>query len=124
MYAPMPVLVVDDTAPFREMISAVLAPRGHRITTAANGREALSRLRLAAEPHVVLLDLVMPVLDGIAVHRAVQADEDLRSAGHRIIFMSSSARLMAPDVPLADGRLAKPFTRQQLIATVVAVTSA
>jgi CheY-like chemotaxis protein len=121
MYTPMPVLIVDDTAPFREMISSVLARRGHRITTAADGREALRRLHMAAEPHLVLLDLVMPVLDGIGVYRAIQADAELRGAGHRVILMSSSTRLTAPDVPPADGHLPKPFTRQQLITAVEAV---
>src|SRR5215467_3091523 len=65
MSALAPILAVDDSAPMREMIVAVLAPRGHRVATAANGREALDRLNAAVEPYIVLLDLVMPILDGI-----------------------------------------------------------
>jgi CheY-like chemotaxis protein len=122
MYAPRPVLVVDDTGPFREMISAILVPRGYRVMTAVNGREALSRLRLAAEPHLILLDIVMPVLDGVGVCTEIRMDRELSAAGHRIILMSTSDRLSAPDIPPTEGRLVKPFTRQQLISAVEAVT--
>jgi CheY-like chemotaxis protein len=120
MYAPRPILVVDDTAPFREMIASTLAPRGYRVSTAANGQEGLSRLRAAAEPHLVLLDIVMPVLDGIGLCAAIHADKDLSEFGHRILLMSSADRLSAPDVPPSVGKLVKPFTRQQLIAAVTA----
>lgn len=116
-----PVLAVDDSAPIREMIMSVLAPRGYRVATAADGREALRRLRAAVEPHVVLLDIVMPLLDGIAVCQEIQRDDHLTTAGHKIILMSSTRRLSAPDIPMTSGQLVKPFTRQQLIAAVESV---
>ncbi len=118
MSALEPILAVDDSAPIREMIVSVLAPRGHRVATAANGREALQRLRAAIEPHVVLLDIVMPLLDGLGLCHEIQQDEQLRSAGHKIILMSSTVRLSAPDIPATAGQLVKPFTRQQLIMAV------
>jgi CheY-like chemotaxis protein len=121
MPAPEPILAVDDSAPIREMIVSVLAPRGYRVTTAANGREALHRLRAAVEPHIVLLDIVMPLLDGLGLCQQIEQDEQLRGAGHKIILMSSTVRLSAPDIPPTAGQLVKPFTRQQLIATVEAM---
>jgi CheY-like chemotaxis protein len=121
MYALDPVLVVDDTAPYRDMVRVTLTARGYRVGVAADGREGLMRLRAAVEPHIVLLDIVMPVLDGIGLWREVQADPDLRAAGHRVILMSSSVRLSQADVPATDGRLLKPFTKQQLIDAVAAV---
>jgi CheY-like chemotaxis protein len=121
MYAPGPILVVDDTAPFRELVRTTLAPRGYRVSGAANGREALARLQAAVEPHIVLLDIVMPVLDGIGLWREMQADPEVSAAGHCIILMSSPGRLSQPDVPQTHGRLAKPFSRQELIAAVEAV---
>lgn len=121
MGAPEPILAVDDSAPIREMIVAVLGPRGYRIATAANGREALQRLRTAPEPCVVLLDIVMPLLDGLGVCEAVQRDDELREMGHKIILMSTTVRLAAPDIPATAGQLVKPFTRQQLIGAVEAV---
>lgn len=115
-----PVLAVDDSAPIREMVATVLAPRGYRVHTAADGREALARLRLAVEPYVILLDIVMPVLDGLGVCAEIARDTHLRAASHRVILMSSSLRLASPDVPVTAGQLAKPFTRQQLIAAIEA----
>lgn len=120
MSALQPILAVDDSAPIREMIISVLRPRGYRVATAANGREALQRLQAAVEPHVVLLDVVMPLLDGPGFCEELAHDENLRAAGHKIILMSSTVRLSAPDVPVTTGQLIKPFTRQQLIAAVEA----
>lgn len=113
-----PILAVDDSAPIREMIIAVLAPRGYRVATAANGKEALLRLRTAAEPYVVLLDIVMPLLDGLGVCEQIALDPQLSTAGHKIILMSSTVRLSAPGIPTTAGQLIKPFTRQQLISAV------
>ncbi len=121
MGAREPILAVDDSAPIREMIVAVLAPRGYRVATAANGREALQRLRAAPEPYVVLLDIVMPLLDGLAVCEQMDQDPELSAAGHKIILMSSTVRLSAPSIPATAGQLVKPFTRQQLIEAVEAI---
>ncbi len=118
MSALAPILAVDDSASIREMILAVLAPRGLRIVTAGDGREALERLRAAVAPHVILLDIVMPVMDGLQLCAAIAADEQLRAAGHQIILMSSTVRLSGPDIPVVAGYLNKPFTRLQLIEAV------
>ena len=118
MSAPEPVLVVDDSAPIREMIVSILSARGHHVATAANGREALQRLRTTVEPHVICLDIVMPLLDGLGFVREVERDDNLKSMGHKIILMSSTVRLSAPDIPVTAGQLVKPFSRQQLIAAV------
>ena len=67
-----PILAVDDSAPIREMIVSVLAPRGYHVLTACDGREALDKLRLVAEPHIILLDVVMPGLDGPTVIREIE----------------------------------------------------
>jgi len=121
MAASEPILAVDDSAPIREMIATILTPRGYRVTTASDGREALQRLKLAAEPYVVLLDIVMPLLDGIGLCQEIEQEDDLRQAGHKIILMSSTVRLAAPDIPPTAGQLVKPFTRQQLIEALEAV---
>jgi len=120
MVAPEPIIAVDDSAPIREMIVSVLKPHGHHVITATNGQEALLRLRGVGEPHVVLLDIVMPVLDGIAVCRELEEDLTLKAAGHKVILMSSTVRLSSPDIPVTAGQLIKPFSRQQLLYAVAA----
>lgn len=118
MPGAQPVLVVDDTSSFREMVTKTLTRRGYRVTSATNGLEALDLLRNAFEPYIVLLDLVMPVLDGTGVLREIEADPDLAHAGHRIIIMSSTPQLAAQYANAIRARLAKPFTPGQLIAIV------
>ena len=100
---------------------SVLRPRGYRVLSAANGRDALQRLREAEEPYVVLLDVVMPVVDGIGVWREIQSDPQLLDKDHRVILMSSTIRLTAPDIPATHGQLVKPFTRQELLMAIEAV---
>jgi CheY-like chemotaxis protein len=58
------ILVVDDDADIREVLSEVLVENGYRALTAANGVEALHLLRNGSRPCMVLLDLMMPVMDG------------------------------------------------------------
>ena len=120
MPAPEPILAVDDSAPIREMIVSVLKPHGHHVITATNGQEALLRLEAVHEPYIVLLDIVMPVLDGVAVVHAMAENPELREVGHKVILMSSTVRLSALDIPITAGQLVKPFSRQQLLDAVAA----
>jgi CheY-like chemotaxis protein len=114
----IPILAVDDSASIREMIVAVLAPRGYHVLTAADGCAALEVLRSATETYIVLLDVVMPGMDGPEVVRELARDSALRSANHRVVLMSSPLRLTARDIPATMEQLAKPFTRQQLVELV------
>lgn len=113
-----PILAVDDSAPIREMILSVLVPKGYRVVTAADGRDALERLREIGEPCLILLDVVMPLLDGIAVTQEIERDAELRELHHKIVLMSSSVRITQPDIPTTAGQLVKPFTRTQLLEVV------
>jgi CheY-like chemotaxis protein len=71
------VLVVDDDPVTRQMLSGTLDDRGHRVTTAEDGRRALDLLR-SERFDVVLLDVLMPQLNGYEVLEQMKADEDLR----------------------------------------------
>jgi CheY-like chemotaxis protein len=66
------VLVVDDQAEGREAVSRFLAVRGRRLTAAANGEEALERL-VTDRPHVMIVDVRMPNLDGVGLLEARRA---------------------------------------------------
>src|SRR5215831_21358888 len=108
MAQPTTVLIVDDEAAIRKMLVEVLSLEGIPTETAVNGREALDMLEKSG-PRVVLLDLLMPVIDGRGVIAALRESPSER-AKHRIILMSALGTLeTARDVD-ADGRLVKPFT--------------
>jgi len=76
---PGPVLVVDDDEATREMLRYLVASTGCSVVTAANGREALDYLRRALQPCLILLDLMMPVMDGCALDQELAADARLSS---------------------------------------------
>ena len=77
---PGRILVVDDTAFNRQLLARLLRRIGHEPVEAKDGREALDRLRDAREPpiDVILLDIVMPEMDGYAVLAALRDDSALR----------------------------------------------
>jgi len=101
------VLVVDDDADIREFLSAFLSFQGYEVTTAANGAEALRQLHLA-KPCVILLDLMMPVMDGVEFRRRQRALEE----GADIPVLCLSAKYDAREIASAlgmDACLLKPF---------------
>jgi CheY-like chemotaxis protein len=62
-----PILIVDDDVDIREILAETLGDRGFEVVAAANGREAIALvLSMAAPPSIILLDLMMPVMDGYA----------------------------------------------------------
>src|SRR3954447_3035385 len=72
------ILVVDDDPINRRLLARALDALGHTVVTASNGLEALEVLRVQ-EPDVVLLDIVMPEMDGVAVLERIKADPQLRA---------------------------------------------
>lgn len=71
-------LVVEDARDTRESLPLLLEMRGYHVVVASDGREALGCLRdKGLRPHVVLLDLVMPGMDGVSLHEQMVADAEL-----------------------------------------------
>lgn len=100
-------MVVDDEFGINEVLEILLAGEGHSVVTAHNGRAALARLA-ERRPDAVLLDYMMPLLDGVGVMRAMQAQPDW--AGVPVVFMSSLPEAAVRDhVSGYAGFLHKPF---------------
>ena len=72
-----PVLIVEDDADLREMMAQLLTLEGFKAATVSNGREALQYLEGGEAPDVILLDLMMPVMDGWEFRRHQRADPEL-----------------------------------------------
>jgi CheY-like chemotaxis protein len=107
------VLIVDDDPAIRKMLVEVLSLEGYPTETAVNGREALEILAKSG-PRVVLLDLLMPEVDGRGVMAALSAQPEEREK-HRIILVSAWTYLEQSRDLEADGTLAKPFHVNQLL---------
>ena len=122
MNSPMrSVLVVDDDAHIREVIAFALRRAGFEVATANDGVAALRRIEQEA-PELVILDILMPELDGLEVCRAVRAGPPHRR--HMpILFLSSKDdevdRIVGLEIG-ADDYIGKPFSPRELVARVKA----
>lgn len=116
------ILLVDDDPSVRQVVSEMLRQAGHDVTPAENGRVALAQLRERTFD-LVITDLIMPEQEGIETIAEIRRHEP----NMRIIAMSGGGRLGPGDYLEtarylgADATLAKPFGRQELIATVDAL---
>ena len=109
------VLVVEDDLGTAEAIAAILGDEGYTVDLVANGREALARIA-QTRPDVILLDMMMPVMDGPETSRALQADR--RTRGIPVIVMTVSNQLIPRlEIPRA-GVIVKPFVLEELLETV------
>jgi two-component system, chemotaxis family, chemotaxis protein CheY len=104
-------LIVDDEREIRESLEEFFQEEGFAVTTAANGAEALARLAEEA-PCVVLLDLLMPVVSGNEVYRAMQQEPRLTNVP--VIVMTSDPS-RAPSGLLI---MKKPMNLSRLLSTV------
>jgi len=116
------ILIVDDDPYIRKMLAEVLTLEGYPYETATNGQEALDILGKGASSRLILLDLLMPVLDGRGVMNELRASPEVR-ARHKVVLVSANDRLEAARDLEPDSMLAKPFTADQLL-NVIEATSA
>jgi CheY-like chemotaxis protein len=108
------ILVVDDEADIREVVREFLESLGCRVVLAVDGLDALDRLARGPTPCMILLDLMMPRLDGASLARQLREDPHLRSVP--VISMSASGRLLTP--PLVVQHLEKPFCLDAVAAPI------
>ncbi|MHB1535202.1 MAG: response regulator transcription factor [Acidimicrobiales bacterium] len=111
------ILVVDDDPVIVKLLEVNFEMEGYRVFSAADGAagiEAARRLR----PDVIVLDVMMPVMDGMEAARRLRADPDTA----RVPILLLSAKAQAPDVlaglEVADGYVTKPFEPLELLDRV------
>jgi two-component system alkaline phosphatase synthesis response regulator PhoP len=109
------ILVVDDEQPLRELVRAYLEHESYQVVEAATGNEALQAFA-THQPDVLVLDLMLPGVDGIEICRRVRAQSDAY-----IIMLTARAdevdRVVGLEVG-ADDYLTKPFSPRELVARV------
>ena len=112
------ILAVDDEPELTELISYHLSRIGHHVSTAANGWEAIDAIN-RCRPDIILLDLMLPDLDGFGVCEILRRDP--RTATIPIIIISAWASLDSRHLGLELGALdyiTKPFSPQELVRRV------
>ena len=115
----MQILVVDDEASIRELLTFNLKKNGYEVTAAADGREALAK---AAGMDLVLLDIMLPEVDGLEVCRRLKADP--QTSGIPIIMLTAKGEDMDKILGLeygADDYITKPFNILEVKARIKAI---
>jgi signal transduction histidine kinase len=116
---PPCVLVVDDDLAIRMSVGALLESHGYRVELAANGVEALEKLRdhAAPRPSLILLDVMMPVMDGMTFRAEQERDHELCDIP--VVVFSAYGDVAETAVKMhAVGHLQKPLRAGDLLATI------
>lgn len=114
------ILVVEDEKNIRELIAFNLENAGYEVDTAADGREALDKL--SEEIDLVVLDLMLPEIDGMEVCRRMRGSESLRQTP--IIMLTAKGEEVERILGLemgADDYMTKPFSPRELVARIKAI---
>ena len=114
------VLAVDDQPTNLRLLDAVLTPRGHRVVTAASGAEALALLE-TEDIDIVLLDILMPEMDGYEVCRRIRSTPATEFLPVVMITASGAEQRLAALEAGADDFVTKPFDKSELLARVASL---
>lgn len=110
----VPILVVDDDPNSLDIVRTFLEARGYRVVTASTGKEALSRME-ELRPGLVLLDVMMPGMDGWEVARVIKSHPDFGSV--RIVMLTARSDFADKQQGLrsgADDYIVKPIRLEEL----------
>ena len=123
LHAPMEgtrpsVLVVEDDAEVRSAVAEILEMEGFAVDTAVHGQQALDKLRSGMAPNVLLLDLMMPVMNGLELLEHLRVETELRAPP--VIVLSANRGYEAEDLGVA-AVVRKPFDVDALMGNIAAV---
>ncbi len=111
------ILAIDDTPENLRLAEALLAPQGYDVVCVSSGRDALGRLD-RERPDLLLVDIVMPEMNGYEVTKAVRANADWRHLPVIMITATGGADLVRSLEAGADDFVSKPFDKNELLARV------
>jgi CheY-like chemotaxis protein len=114
--APRNILLIEDDSGIRESVAECLASEGYDVSPVSNGVEGLDWLRRQRRPDLIVLDLVMPVMNGSQFLQALRADQALKDIP--VVLMTAAMPSPGMPIPQADGYLAKPFELADLLDAV------
>ena len=115
------VLVIDDEPAIVDILRSILEEEGYNVITAANGRQGLD-LIAASRPDVVICDVMMPLLDGRALCRAVELDPGFHLVP--VVLMSAVQNIVSRTDCKYAAYIQKPFDLDSILNTVAKVLEA
>ncbi len=115
---PRRILIIDDEPDIREFIGYNLMRKGYEVFTATDGQSGLD-VALQCRPHLIILDILMPVMNGYETCRQLRAKAEFDQT--RILFLSALNESYAKDLGIqleADGYINKPIRLELLLRRV------
>ena len=110
------IMVVDDEPDTVGLVTLVLESEGHEVMPAYNGKDALDMLNYA-KPDLILLDIMMPDIDGWDVYRSIRENSETKDIP--VVMLTAKAQSIDKMIGLhvigADGYITKPFGRRELV---------
>jgi DNA-binding response OmpR family regulator len=116
------ILCIEDEPEMIDLIRLILTRRGFEVSGANGGKEGLEAIR-ADHPDLVLLDLMMPDMDGWEVYQQMKADESTRDIPVIVVTAKAQSidKVLGLHIAKVDDYIAKPFSPQELMNSVDAV---
>jgi CheY-like chemotaxis protein len=110
------IMIVDDDVDIRNTVANILEDEGYRVAKAGNGQEALAYLTTpgAPRPDLILLDMMMPIMDGATFHERQQQLPQIAT----IPVVTFTAFGAPADIAWAAGRLSKPLRLETLLSLI------
>ncbi len=113
------ILCIEDEPEMIDLIRLILERRGFKVHGAAGGTEGIQKIR-ELRPDLVLLDLMMPDMDGWEVYQQMKADEATRHIPVIVVTAKAQSidKVLGLHIAKVDDYIAKPFSPQELLASV------
>jgi CheY-like chemotaxis protein len=115
--SPSAIMLVEDDPDLSESLQLVLGLNGHRVTCARDGIDALDRLREDPLPRLLLLDLMMPGMNGIEFRERQLGDPRLRDIPV-VLLTGAGVHALEPHIAAGARLLRKPFDVDELLALI------
>ncbi len=118
------ILCIEDEPEMIDLIRLILERRGFNVQGAAGGTEGIKKVR-ELRPDLVLLDLMMPDMDGWEVYQQMKAEETTRDIPVIVVTAKAQSidKVLGLHIAKVDDYIAKPFSPQELLASVEKVFS-
>ncbi len=116
---PIKVVCIEDEPEMIELINLILGRRNFELVGAVGGREGLNVVR-QTRPDLVLLDLMMPDMDGWEVYQQMKADKDLRDIPVIVVTAKAQSidKVLGLHIAKVDDYITKPFGPQELLESI------
>ena len=113
------ILCIEDEPEMIDLIRLILNRRGFEVTGASGGVDGLSKIR-ESRPDLVLLDLMMPDMDGWEVYQQIKADDALKNTPVIVVTAKAQSidKVLGLHIAKVDDYIAKPFSPQELLSSV------